>query len=91
MYCLFVNDGISHSFQCLAMKANMSWFCTLIIPRSSRSHAEAAEQEEDVDGSVRNASKKPVPAPVVKADAPEAGTNAGEPDRSDSDESDDSI
>ncbi|XP_062171323.1 transcription initiation factor TFIID subunit 7 [Alnus glutinosa] len=53
--------------------------------------AEAAEQEEDVDGSVRNASKKPVPAPVVKADAPEAGTNAGEPDRSDSDESDDSI
>jgi transcription initiation factor TFIID subunit 7 len=57
----------------------------------SCSHAEAAEQEEDVDGSVRNASKKPVPAPVVKADAPEAGTNAGEPDRSDSDESDDSI
>ncbi|XP_059430780.1 transcription initiation factor TFIID subunit 7-like [Corylus avellana] len=53
--------------------------------------AEAAEQEEDVDGSVRNASKKPVPAPVVKADAPEVGTNAGEPDRSDSDESDDSI
>lgn len=32
-----------------------------------------------------------MPAPVVKADAPEAGTNAGEPDRSDSDESDDSI
>jgi transcription initiation factor TFIID subunit 7 len=57
----------------------------------SCSHAEAAEQEEDADGSVRNASKKPVPAPVVKADAPEVGTNAGEPDRSDSDESDDSI
>ncbi|XP_059430033.1 transcription initiation factor TFIID subunit 7-like [Corylus avellana] len=53
--------------------------------------AEAAEQEEDVDGSVRNASKKLVPAPVVKADAPEVGTNAGEPDKSDSDESDDSI
>ncbi|GMY16109.1 transcription initiation factor TFIID subunit 7 [Fagus crenata] len=51
----------------------------------------AAEQEEDGDGSVRNAGKKPVPAPVTKADAPETETNAGEPDRSDSDESDDSI
>lgn len=55
------------------------------------SHAEAAEQEEDGDGTVRNASKKPVPAPVAKVDAPEAGTNTGEPDRSDSDDSDDSI
>ncbi|KAM3693112.1 hypothetical protein ACJW30_08G141000 [Castanea mollissima] len=53
--------------------------------------AEIAEQEDDGDGSVRNARKKPVPAPVTKADAPETGTNVGEPDRSDSDESDDSI
>lgn len=53
--------------------------------------AEFAEQEEDGEGSVRNASKKPAPAPVAKPDAPEVGTNAGEPDRSDSDESDDSI
>ncbi|KAF5445408.1 hypothetical protein F2P56_034458 [Juglans regia] len=55
--------------------------------------AETAEQEEDGDGSARYVSKKPAPAPapVAKANAPEVGTNAGERDRSDSDESDDSI
>lgn len=53
---------------------------------------EAAEQEKDGDGSDRNASKKPVEEePVSQPDVTEAATNAGEPDRSDSDESDESI
>ncbi|TQE02064.1 hypothetical protein C1H46_012383 [Malus baccata] len=55
------------------------------------SHVEAAEQEKDGDGNARNASKKPVEEPVSQPDVPEAATNAGDPDRSDSDESDDSI
>ncbi|XP_042966010.1 transcription initiation factor TFIID subunit 7-like isoform X2 [Carya illinoinensis] len=53
--------------------------------------AETAEREEDGDGNARDVSKIPAPAPVAKANAPEAGTNAGQNDRSDSDESDDSI
>lgn len=52
---------------------------------------EVAEQEEGGGGNARNASKKALPAPVAKPDVSEAGTNAGEPERSDSDESDDSI
>jgi len=57
--------------------------------------AEIAEQDEGGDGNGRgNVSKKaaaPAP-PVAKPEVSEAGTNAGEePDRSDSDESDDSI
>ncbi|KAM1039358.1 hypothetical protein ACFX2C_028778 [Malus domestica] len=55
------------------------------------SHVEAAEQEKDGDGNARNASKKPVEEPVSQPDVPEAATNAGDPDRSESDESDDSI
>ncbi|BBH04310.1 TBP-associated factor 7 [Prunus dulcis] len=63
--------------------------CFLIFIRS---HVEAAEQEKDGDGSDRNASKKPVEEePVSQPDVTEAATNAGEPDRSDSDESDESI
>ncbi|CAB4312520.1 unnamed protein product [Prunus armeniaca] len=51
-----------------------------------------SEQEKDGDGSDRNASKKPVEEePVSQPDVTEAATNAGEPDRSDSDESDESI
>uniref|UniRef100_A0A5B7B4P1 Putative transcription initiation factor TFIID subunit 7 n=2 Tax=Davidia involucrata TaxID=16924 RepID=A0A5B7B4P1_DAVIN len=52
---------------------------------------EVAEQEEDGDENARNASKKAAPTPAAKPDVPETGANAGEPDRSDSDESDDSI
>ncbi|RVX12813.1 hypothetical protein CK203_009828 [Vitis vinifera] len=55
------------------------------------SHVEVAEQEEDGDEHARNASKKSAPAPIPKPDVPEAGANAGEPDRSESDESDDSM
>ncbi|KAM7523151.1 hypothetical protein LguiA_013053 [Lonicera macranthoides] len=55
-------------------------------------HVEVAEQEEGGEGNARgNASKKAAPAPVAKPEVSEAGTNAGEPERSDSDESDDSI
>ncbi|PSR98310.1 Transcription initiation factor TFIID subunit like [Actinidia chinensis var. chinensis] len=48
---------------------------------------EVAGHEEDGDANTRNASKKAAPAPAAKPDVP----NAGEPERSDSDESDDSI
>ncbi|KAF5448002.1 hypothetical protein F2P56_033509 [Juglans regia] len=58
---------------------------------ANNADAEVAEQDEDGEGNVRNVSKKPAPVPAAKTDAPEAGTNAEEPDRSDSDESDDSI
>ncbi|XP_048319130.1 transcription initiation factor TFIID subunit 7 [Ziziphus jujuba] len=52
---------------------------------------EAAEQEKDGDANAGNASKRPAPTPETKPNVPESGTNAGEPDRSDSDESDDSV
>ncbi|XP_057470679.1 transcription initiation factor TFIID subunit 7-like [Actinidia eriantha] len=54
-------------------------------------HVEVAGQEEDGDANTRNASKKAAPAPAAKLDVPNAGENAAEPERSDSDESDDSI
>ncbi|KAL5554455.1 hypothetical protein UlMin_041996 [Ulmus minor] len=52
--------------------------------------ARVAEQEKDGDANARNASKKPAPTPAAKPDVPETGTNAGELDRSDSDDSDES-
>ncbi|GFZ10810.1 TBP-associated factor 7 [Actinidia rufa] len=54
-------------------------------------HVEVAGHEEDGDANTRNASKKAAPAPAAKPDVPNAGENAAEPERSDSDESDDSI
>ena len=53
------------------------------------SHAEAAEQE--VEENARGANRRPLPKPAPKHDVPENLTNAGEPDRSDSEESDDSV
>ncbi|KAK7377287.1 hypothetical protein VNO80_02709 [Phaseolus coccineus] len=50
---------------------------------------QAAEQE--VEENARGANKKPAPKPAPKHDVPENLTNAGEPDRSDSEESDDSV
>ncbi|XP_065881480.1 transcription initiation factor TFIID subunit 7 [Euphorbia lathyris] len=52
---------------------------------------EVNEQEEDGDQNARNASKKALPAPAAKPNTQEAVANAEEPERSDSDESDDSI
>ncbi|XP_054793048.1 transcription initiation factor TFIID subunit 7-like [Prosopis cineraria] len=53
---------------------------------------EAAEQEEEGEENGRGTNKKAAAAaPVAKDDAPQTVTNAGEPDRSDSDESDDSV
>ncbi|KAJ9174296.1 hypothetical protein P3X46_017334 [Hevea brasiliensis] len=52
---------------------------------------EVNEQEEDVEQNARKASKKTSPAPAAKPDVQEAVANAEEPERSDSDESDDSI
>ncbi|XP_042518619.1 transcription initiation factor TFIID subunit 7 isoform X1 [Macadamia integrifolia] len=54
------------------------------------SHAGAVEHEDAVNN-VRNATKKVAPAPAPKPDAPGAEINAaGEPERSESDDSDDS-
>ncbi|KAJ6934766.1 transcription initiation factor TFIID subunit 7 [Populus alba x Populus x berolinensis] len=53
--------------------------------------AEANEQEEDGEQNARKANKKPEPAPEAKPDVPETTANAEEPERSDSDESDDSM
>lgn len=49
------------------------------------------EQDEVGEGSARNTTKKAVATPAAKPDVSEAGINAGEPERSDSDESDYSI
>ncbi|KAK1426335.1 hypothetical protein QVD17_15006 [Tagetes erecta] len=48
-------------------------------------------QEEVGDDSGRNARKKAPPAPAAKSGVSVAGTNAVEPERSDTDDSDDSI
>ncbi|KAI3791285.1 hypothetical protein L2E82_05008 [Cichorium intybus] len=55
------------------------------------SHMDMTEQDEVGEGSARNTTKKAVATPAAKPDVSEAGTNAGEPERSDSDESDYSI
>ncbi|KAK7377293.1 hypothetical protein VNO80_02715 [Phaseolus coccineus] len=47
--------------------------------------------EHKVEENARGANKKPAPKPAPKHDVPENLTNAGEPDRSDSEESDDSV
>lgn len=49
------------------------------------------EQEEDGEENARSASKKAAPKPATKPDVPEVGATGGEPERSDSEESDDSI
>lgn len=49
-----------------------------------------AEQEEDGDENSRKPGKKTAPKPAAKPKVLEAETNAGEPERSDSDESDES-
>uniref|UniRef100_A0A6N2K7A3 TAFII55 protein conserved region domain-containing protein n=1 Tax=Salix viminalis TaxID=40686 RepID=A0A6N2K7A3_SALVM len=53
--------------------------------------AEANEQEEDGEQNARKANKKPEPAPEAKPDVPETTAHAEEPERSDSDESEDSM
>ncbi|KAK4269570.1 hypothetical protein QN277_022710 [Acacia crassicarpa] len=50
-----------------------------------------SEQEEAGEENSRGTNKKAAAPPVAKADAPQTVTNAGEADRSDSDESDDSV
>ncbi|XP_058781638.1 transcription initiation factor TFIID subunit 7-like [Vicia villosa] len=50
---------------------------------------EIAEQEGDENA--RGTNKKPAATPVSKHDVPESHTNAGDNDRSDSDESDESV
>lgn len=49
------------------------------------------EQDEVGEGSAHNTMKKAVVTPATKPDVSEAGTNVGEHERSDSDESDYSI
>ncbi|XP_042023772.1 transcription initiation factor TFIID subunit 7-like [Salvia splendens] len=52
---------------------------------------EMVEPREYGDEAAPNASKKVASAPLAKPDAPEAGTAGGEPDGSDTDETDDSM
>ncbi|XP_044504665.1 transcription initiation factor TFIID subunit 7-like [Mangifera indica] len=53
---------------------------------------EVNEKEGDADGNARNANKKVAPIPAPKeADVAEAEANTGVPERSDSEESDDSM
>ncbi|KAK9941421.1 hypothetical protein M0R45_018023 [Rubus argutus] len=70
-------------------------FCDISAKCGDSSFWSIAEQEKDGDGNAGNTSKNSAPAPESKTDVPEAATNTGEPDgepdRSDSDESDDSI
>ena len=54
-------------------------------------HTEMAEQEEVGEASARNASKKAAPEPSATPAVPEAEPNAGGPERSDTDDSDDTI
>uniref|UniRef100_A0A803PI29 TAFII55 protein conserved region domain-containing protein n=1 Tax=Cannabis sativa TaxID=3483 RepID=A0A803PI29_CANSA len=58
----------------------------------SAAHVEVARPEKNGERYARDANKKSsAPSPVAQPDdVPDAGTNAGEPDRSDSDDSDDS-
>lgn len=58
---------------------------------SDKLRVEIAEPEEYGDENARNAGKKVVSTPFAKSDAPEVETVGGEPDGSDSDETDDSI
>ncbi|KAF1870304.1 hypothetical protein Lal_00003510 [Lupinus albus] len=50
-----------------------------------------SSDQEEGDENARGAAEKPAPAPVPKHDVPVTHTNAVEQDRSDSDESDDSV
>ncbi|XP_061369182.1 transcription initiation factor TFIID subunit 7-like [Gastrolobium bilobum] len=63
-----------------------------IMAGGTADNVEAAEPEEG-DENARGANKKPAPTPtpVPKHNIPDTPTNAGEPDRTDSDESDDSV
>ncbi|GAB2284417.1 transcription initiation factor TFIID subunit 7 [Dionaea muscipula] len=53
--------------------------------------AEVTTQEEDGDGNAHNVSKKLEAKPVAKPDAPDPAANVGEAERSDSDDSDESM
>ncbi|KAG5098412.1 hypothetical protein JHK82_048266 [Glycine max] len=59
--------------------------------RKRRFRREPDLNQEEGDENARGANKKPAPKPAPKHDAPENLTNAGELDRSDSEESDDSV
>lgn len=50
-----------------------------------------AEQQDDRDENSHHASAKPASTPAEKPDVMETETNVGEPERSDSDDSDHSI
>ena len=63
----------------------------LLLLDLSGLQVEVAGHAEDGDANTRNASKKAAPAPAAKPNVPDARENAAEAERSDSDESDDSI
>ncbi|WJX33324.1 transcription initiation factor TFIID subunit 7 [Trifolium repens] len=60
-----------------------------IIAGGTAENLDVAEQEGEENA--RGANKKPAATPASKHDVPETHTNAGDADRSDSDESDESV
>ncbi|KAG2390011.1 Transcription initiation factor TFIID subunit 7 TBP-associated factor [Vigna angularis] len=62
-----------------------------IMARGTAENLDAEAAEQEVEENARGANKKVAPKPAPKHDVPENLTNAGEPDRSDSEESDDSV
>lgn len=52
---------------------------------------EVVEQEEDANGSARNTQKKAAPVPATKPKVPETEMDDGEPERSETEDSDDSM
>ncbi|OVA16583.1 TAFII55 protein [Macleaya cordata] len=63
-----------------------------VLDLKSSSHVEVIEQEEDGEGSARAAQReKAAPVPAAQPEVQEAGGNEGEPDRSDTEDSDDSM
>lgn len=73
------------------------YFCNILSrcskwfhPLTQYVHPDMAEQEEDGHENLQKGGKKIESKPAAKPDVPVTQTNAAEPERSDSDESDDS-
>ncbi|CAJ1972153.1 unnamed protein product [Sphenostylis stenocarpa] len=67
---------------------NLDILTSLLVSNNNRDR-EVAEKEGEENA--RGANRKPAFKPSPKHDVPENHTNAGEPDRSDSQEADDSV
>lgn len=70
-----------------ALKFHLYHFCYSL---TNRLHIEVVEQEEGGEASARHVNKK-VAQPATKPDISEPGTAGEDPDRTESEDSDDSI